>query len=77
VTILGIITEVHNGTCKNVSCKCRILYYIYLSKWIQLQYGGECDSNLRAFHVNQHDCMSGDMSLEGASYVQDFHQLFL
>jgi hypothetical protein len=46
-----------------------------LSKWIQLQYVGKHYSNLRAFHVNQHSRMLGDMSLEGANYVQDFLEL--
>jgi hypothetical protein len=34
-----------------------------LNKWIQLQYGNKHYSNLWAFHVNQHGCMLGDMSL--------------
>ncbi len=47
-----------------------------LSKWIQLQYGVKCYSNLRAFHVNQPGRKIGDMLLEGANYVQDFLELF-
>ncbi len=46
-----------------------------LSKWIQLQYGGKHYSNLGAFHVNQLGRTLGDMSLEGANYVQDFPEL--
>jgi hypothetical protein len=47
-----------------------------LSKWIQLQYGGKCYSNLGTFLVNQPGHMLQDMSLEGANYVQDFFELF-
>jgi hypothetical protein len=47
-----------------------------LSKWIQLQYGGQRYSNLKTFHVNQLGRTLGDMSLEGANYVQDFPKLF-
>jgi hypothetical protein len=48
-----------------------------LSKWIQLQYGGKCYSNLRVFHVNQSSRTLKDILLEGANYVQDFLELFL
>jgi len=48
-----------------------------LNKWIQLQYGGKDYSNLRAFHVNRPSRTLGEMSLEGANYVQDFPKLFL
>jgi len=47
-----------------------------LSKWIQLQYGGECYSNLRDFCVNQPSRTLREMSLEGANYVQNFPKLF-
>jgi hypothetical protein len=40
-----------------------------LSKRIQLQYGGKRYSNLKAFYVNQPGSMLGDMSLEGANYI--------
>ncbi len=46
-----------------------------LSKWIQLQYGSKHYSNLRAFNVNQPSKTLGEMSLEGANYVQDFLEL--
>jgi hypothetical protein len=46
-----------------------------LNKWIQLQYGGKHYFNLKAFCVNQPSSMLGDMSLEGANYVQDFLEL--
>ncbi len=46
-----------------------------LRKWIQLQYGGKRYSNLVTFHVNQPYRMSGDMSLGGVNYVQDFLEL--
>jgi hypothetical protein len=47
-----------------------------LRKWTQLQYEGKRYSNLRTFHVNQLGRTLGDMSLEGANYVQDFPKLF-
>jgi hypothetical protein len=47
-----------------------------LSKWIQLQYGVKHYSNLGAFHANQLGRTVGEMSLEGANYVQDFFELF-
>jgi hypothetical protein len=47
-----------------------------LSKWIQLQYGGKRFFNFGAFHVNQPNRMLGDMSLDGANYIQDFLELF-
>jgi hypothetical protein len=47
-----------------------------LHKWIQLQYGGKCYFYLKAFRVNQPSNMLGNMSLEGANYVQDFPKLF-
>jgi len=47
-----------------------------LSKWIRLQYGGKCYSNLKAFQVNQPGCMLEDMLIEGGNYVQDFSGLF-
>jgi hypothetical protein len=46
-----------------------------LSKWIQLQYRGKHCFNLWAFCVNKLGRMLGDMSLEGANYVQDFLEL--
>lgn len=46
------------------------------SKWMQLQYGGKCYSNLGTFHVNQLGRTLSDMSLEGVNYVQNFPKLF-
>jgi hypothetical protein len=49
---------------------------ISLSKWIQLQYGGKCYSNLGTFPINQLGRTSSNMSLDGANYVQDYPKLF-
>jgi hypothetical protein len=54
----------------------RLCIVYILNKWIQLQYGGKYYSNLRVFHVNQLGKTLGEMSLEGANYVQDFLELF-
>jgi hypothetical protein len=53
----------------------RLCTTFYFFKWIQLQYGGKCYSNLGAFHVNQPSRTLGEMSLEGTNYVQDFPKL--
>ncbi len=37
---------------------------------------GKHSSNLGTFFVNKPSCMLGNMSLEGANYVQDFPELF-
>jgi hypothetical protein len=57
-----------------INVRLSIMYI--LNKWIQLQYGGKCYSNFGTFHVNQPNKTLGDMSLEGANYVQDFPELF-
>jgi hypothetical protein len=47
-----------------------------LSRWIQLQYGGKHYSNLKAFQVNQPNCILKNMSIEGANYVKKTPKLF-
>jgi hypothetical protein len=47
-----------------------------LNKWIQLQYGGKCYSNLGAFWVNWPSRMVEDMSIEGANMSKIFLNYF-
>jgi hypothetical protein len=44
-----------------------------LNKWIQLQYGGKCYSNLRAFHVNQPSNTSGNPCMQRTDGFQVWH----
>jgi len=53
----------------------RFCFMYILSKWIKL-YVGKHSSNLGTFCVNKLGSMFGDMSLEGANYVQDLPELF-
>ncbi len=42
---------------------------------IQLQYGGKCYSNLGTFCVNQTSRTLGDISLEGANFLELFSKI--
>ncbi len=46
-----------------------------LNKCIQLQYGGKCYSNLETFCVNQTSRTLGDISLEGANFLELFSKI--